>query len=70
MIKVIMMRLLTLNVKQVAIVGRKLWWKIGNTLREDVITNQGSRKLLSFLVKIRLITSYCCSRVSELKRNA
>ncbi len=51
MIKVIMMRLLTLNVKQVAIVGRKLWWKIGNTLREDVITNQCSRKLLSFLSK-------------------
>ncbi len=51
MIKVIMMRLLTLNVKQVAIVGRKLWWKIGNTLREDVITNQCSRKLLNFFGK-------------------
>ncbi len=51
MIKVIMMRLLTLNVKQVAIVGRKLWWKIGNTLREDVITNQCSRKLLIFFSK-------------------
>ncbi len=70
MIKVIMMRLLTLNVKQAAIVGRRLWCKIGNTSREDIITNQCSRKLLSFLVKIRLITSYCCSRVSELKRNA
>ncbi len=70
MIKVIMMRLLTLNVKQVAIVGRRLWCKIGNTSEEDIVTNQCSRKLLNFLVKVRLITSYCCSRVSELKRNA
>ncbi len=70
MIKVIMMRLFTLNVKQVAIVGRKLWWKIGNTSGEDVITNQCSRKLLNFLVKVRLIAFYCYSRVSELQRNA
>ncbi len=70
MIKVIMMRLLTLNVKQVAIVGRRLWCKIGNTSEEDIVTNQCSSKLLNFLVKVRLITSYCCSRVSELKRNA